>query len=68
MYQPALRTSPLMAQPLAGGPPDTLIACVIGTALAVSDNGIYYVTVLRYLRSQARQRYAPAGSQDCQGP
>lgn len=43
LYQPALRTSPLMAQPLAGGPPDTLIACVIGSAVAVSDNGIYYV-------------------------
>ena len=43
MYQPALRTSPVMAQPLAGGPPDTLIACVIGTAVAVNDSGIYYV-------------------------
>ena len=43
LYQPALRTSPVMAQPLAGGLPDTLIACVIGTAIAVSDNGIHYV-------------------------
>ena len=43
LYQPAMRTSPVMAQPLAGGPPETLIACVIGTAVAVSSNGIYYV-------------------------
>jgi eukaryotic-like serine/threonine-protein kinase len=43
LYQPALRTSPVMAQPLAGGAPATLIACVIGTALAVTDSGIYYV-------------------------
>ena len=43
LYQPALRTSPVMAQPLAGGAPAALIACVIGTAVAVSDSGIYYV-------------------------
>ena len=43
LYQPALRTSPVMAQPLAGGAPGTLIACVIGTAVAVTDSGIYYV-------------------------
>jgi Tol biopolymer transport system component/DNA-binding winged helix-turn-helix (wHTH) protein len=43
LYQPALRTSPVMAQPLAGGPPSTLIACVIGSAVAVSDNGVYYL-------------------------
>ena len=43
LYQPALRTSPLMAQPLAGGAPDQLIACVVGTAVAVTDSGIYYV-------------------------
>ncbi|HVQ43314.1 MAG TPA: hypothetical protein VMS54_13935 [Vicinamibacterales bacterium] len=43
LYQPALRTSPVMAQPLAGGAPGTLIACVIGTAVAVTDRGIYYV-------------------------
>ncbi len=43
LYQPALRTSPVMAQPLAGGAPATLIACVIGTAVAVTDSGIYYV-------------------------
>jgi len=42
-YQPALRTSPVMAQPLAGGAAGTLIACVIGTAVAVTDSGIYYV-------------------------
>jgi len=32
-----------MAQPLAGGAARTLIACVIGTAVAVTDSGIYYV-------------------------
>jgi Tol biopolymer transport system component/DNA-binding winged helix-turn-helix (wHTH) protein len=43
LYQPALHTSPVMAQPLAGGPPSTLIACAIGSAIAVSDKGIYYL-------------------------
>ena len=43
LYQPGLRTSPLMAQPLGGGPPTTLIACVLGSAVAVSDTGIYYI-------------------------
>jgi eukaryotic-like serine/threonine-protein kinase len=43
LYQPALGTSPVMAQPLAGGPAETLIACVIGGAVAVTDNGIYYL-------------------------
>lgn len=43
LYQPALRTSPVMAQPLAGGKPGTLIACAIGAAIAVTDIGIYYV-------------------------
>jgi len=43
LYQPALRTSPVMAQPLAGGAPATLIPCVIGIAMAVTDSGIYYV-------------------------
>jgi Tol biopolymer transport system component/DNA-binding winged helix-turn-helix (wHTH) protein len=43
LYQPALGTSPVMAQPLAGGSAKTLIACVIGGAVAVSDNSIYYV-------------------------
>jgi Tol biopolymer transport system component len=43
LYQPALRTSPMMAQPLAGGAPSPLIACVIGTAVAVTETGIYYV-------------------------
>jgi hypothetical protein len=42
LYQPALRTSPVVAQPLAGAP-RTLIECVIGTAMAVTDSGIYYV-------------------------
>ena len=43
LYQPTLRTSPVMAQPLAGGAPVTLIACVIGIAVAVIDSGIYYI-------------------------
>ena len=43
LYQPTLRTSPVMAQPLAGGAPGMLIACAIGTAVAVTDSGIYYV-------------------------
>jgi Tol biopolymer transport system component len=43
LYQPALHTSPVMAQPLAGGAPDQLIACVVGTAVAVTSSGIYYV-------------------------
>src|SRR4051812_20572957 len=43
LYQPALRTSPLKAQPLAGGPPQTLVACVTGTDVAVTNSGIYYV-------------------------
>jgi dipeptidyl aminopeptidase/acylaminoacyl peptidase len=43
LYQPALRISPVMAQPLAGGAPGTLIPCAINTALAVADRGVYYV-------------------------
>jgi Tol biopolymer transport system component len=43
LYQPVLRTSPLMAQPLAGGGSRTLIGCVIGTAVSVTRSGIYYV-------------------------
>ena len=43
LYEPGLRTSPLMAQPLGGGPQSMVIACVLGSAVAVSDTGIYYV-------------------------
>ena len=32
-----------MAQPLAGGAPRTVIACVAGTAFSVNPQGIYYV-------------------------
>jgi hypothetical protein len=32
-----------MAQPLGGGPPSTIIACVLGSAVAVTDSGIYYM-------------------------
>ena len=35
--------SPLMAQPLAGGPPRQVIDCVAGTAFAVNPLGIYYL-------------------------
>jgi Tol biopolymer transport system component/DNA-binding winged helix-turn-helix (wHTH) protein len=43
LYQPTLRTSPVLGQPLGGGTPRPLITCVIGTAVAVTDTGIYYV-------------------------
>jgi hypothetical protein len=32
-----------MAQPLAGGPPRRLLACVTGGAVAVGRAGVYYV-------------------------
>ena len=35
--------SPVMAQPLAGGAPRAVIACVAGTAFSVNPQGIYYV-------------------------
>ena len=35
--------SPVMAQPLAGGAPTAVIACVAGTAFSVNPQGIYYV-------------------------
>jgi Tol biopolymer transport system component len=35
--------SPLLAQPLNGGPPSTLISCVAGTAFSVVKSGIYYL-------------------------
>ncbi len=38
-----LLRSRLLGQPLAGGAPRPIIACVAGTAFAVSQGGIYYV-------------------------
>jgi Tol biopolymer transport system component/DNA-binding winged helix-turn-helix (wHTH) protein len=35
--------SPVMAQPLAGGAPQVLIPCVVGTAFSVTHAGIYYL-------------------------
>jgi Tol biopolymer transport system component/DNA-binding winged helix-turn-helix (wHTH) protein len=35
--------SRLLAQPLAGGAPRPIIACIAGTAFSVSQGGIYYV-------------------------
>jgi Tol biopolymer transport system component/DNA-binding winged helix-turn-helix (wHTH) protein len=43
LYQPGLRTSPVLSQPLDGGAPSTLIACVINTTVAVTESGVYYV-------------------------
>jgi Tol biopolymer transport system component/DNA-binding winged helix-turn-helix (wHTH) protein len=43
LYQPKVPTSALLEQSLAGGAPRSLIPCVIGTAVAVSQAGIYYV-------------------------
>ena len=36
LYQPKIHESPLLAQALAGGAPRPLIACVAGTAVAIS--------------------------------
>jgi Tol biopolymer transport system component/DNA-binding winged helix-turn-helix (wHTH) protein len=43
LYQPKVPTSPLLAQSLAGGAPRRLAACVVGTAVSVSQAGVYYV-------------------------
>jgi hypothetical protein len=39
--------SPLMAQPLAGGAPHPVIACVAGTAFSVTPAGVYYIPCSR---------------------
>ena len=39
----SLLHSRLLGQPLAGGAPRPIIACVAGTAFSVSQGGIYYV-------------------------
>ena len=56
VVQPGLRTSPLMAQPLGGGPPSTLIACVLGTR---------WQSATRYL---LRHRAPPASRRARQRP
>jgi Tol biopolymer transport system component len=43
LYLPKLPNSPLLAQALAGGAPRTLIACVNGSAVSVTQAGLYYV-------------------------
>jgi Tol biopolymer transport system component len=43
LYEPKLSDAPLLAQPLAGGAPRTIIACVAGTAFSENQAGIYYV-------------------------
>ena len=39
--------SPLVAQPLAGGAPHRVIACVGGTAFSVTPAGVYYIPCSR---------------------
>jgi Tol biopolymer transport system component len=43
VYIPKPYNSPLMAQPLNGGPPRTIVPCVAGTAFSVNQTGIYYL-------------------------
>lgn len=43
LYAQALEPHELMAQPLAGGPPRRLLACVTGGSVAVGRAGVYYV-------------------------
>ena len=43
LYISKSEVSPLMAQPLAGGPARQVIDCVAGTAFAVNPLGIYYL-------------------------
>ena len=42
-YLPKAVDSPILAQPLGGGAPRSIIACVAGTAFSVNSAGIYYV-------------------------
>ena len=43
LYQPKVFSGPLLAQSLHEGRPRSIIACVTGTAVAVTKAGIYYV-------------------------
>ena len=45
-YQPGSADAPLLAQPIAGGAPRTILPCVAGTSYAVVPQGIYYVPCL----------------------
>ena len=42
-FQRDTHDSALLAQPLTGGPPRTVLPCVTGTAYTVTSRGIYYV-------------------------
>jgi len=43
LYQTNPDSGPLLSQPLGGGPPETLIACVSGIAVPVTPAGVYYL-------------------------
>jgi dipeptidyl aminopeptidase/acylaminoacyl peptidase len=43
LYISKAYNSPLMAQPLDGGSPRTIIPCVAGTAFSVNQTGVYYL-------------------------
>ena len=43
LYEPKTANAALLAQPLTGGAPRTILPCVTGTAYAVTTSGIYYV-------------------------
>ena len=47
LYIPKAVESPLVAQPLAGGAPHPVIACVAGTAFSVTPAGVYYIPCSR---------------------
>jgi len=42
-YRATMPDGPLLAKPLAGGPTRTLIPCVRGTAISVTEAGIFYL-------------------------
>jgi Tol biopolymer transport system component/DNA-binding winged helix-turn-helix (wHTH) protein len=42
-YRMTMPDGPLLAKPLAGGPTRTLIPCVRGTAITVTEAGIFYL-------------------------
>jgi hypothetical protein len=47
LYIPKAVESPLVAQPLAGGAPHPVIACVGGTAFSVTPAGVFYIPCSR---------------------
>jgi hypothetical protein len=42
-YRATMPAGPLLAKPVAGGPTRTVIACVTGSAISVTQAGIYYL-------------------------